>query len=127
MHTHQEVEEKEKLRTSLQASLSQVEKELNGTKERCHLAEEQVEELKRELKDMESILETNRDEITSLNEQLTLVGPYSGYGTGTLHKDLCTYIYPFISEISGWYVESMSAGRKYANTTIFLSYSSFCI
>ncbi len=46
---------------------------MERTKERCSVADQQVEELKQELLDVESILHTNQDEMTSLNEQLTTV------------------------------------------------------
>lgn len=63
----------EKIASNHKSRVANLESQLSEVNERCELAEGQIDELKTELQDMEGILGTNRDELSSLNEQLTEV------------------------------------------------------
>ena len=47
--------------------------QLEGVSERCQVTERQLEKARVELKDIETILHNNQDEMSSLHEQLTEV------------------------------------------------------
>ena len=69
----QVIGEKEKMVSELSEKVATLESSLGEARERCGAAETQMEELKKELQDVEVVLHANDDEVTSMQEQLTEV------------------------------------------------------
>lgn len=53
--------------------MKNLQSQLGEMTERCELSDQQLEELKQELQDVEGVLQNNQDEMGSLHEQLTEV------------------------------------------------------
>ena len=59
--------------SDLRAELVEMESRVSEANGRHRKTEEQLEELRQEMKDVESLLQTNQDEMMALHEQLTEV------------------------------------------------------
>ena len=69
----QAVKKKDKVISEMRSELIEMETKVSEANGRHKMAEEKLEELRQEMKDVESLLQTNQDEMMSLHEQLTEV------------------------------------------------------
>ena len=74
------MKKKEKLISDLRSELVEMENRVSEANGRHRKTEEQLEELRQEMKDVESLLQTNQDEMMALHEQLTEVCVGGGGG-----------------------------------------------
>ena len=69
----QAVKNKDKIITELRGQIVEMEGKVAEANERERTAEGKMEELRRELRETEAVLQSNQDEMTALHEQLTEV------------------------------------------------------